>query len=121
MSDEKIPQVIITPPSPSNVPLYVFSICFAVWAYVISLNEKSWTPKWDDLIAYIIILIPLFFIAKCTLSGNCGFILIIVSVSIVAYSIFSAYKNFKKDESVTPEVAATETATATPVPPIEST
>lgn len=102
MSDENPTQVInniITPPAPSNIPLYLFIMCFGIWAYIVSLNEKSWSPKWDDLIVYIIILIPLFFIAKCTISGNCGVLLGILSITILIYSFYIAYKNMKKDES----------------------
>lgn len=99
MNEENVAQVINN--NPSNVPLYVFSICFGIWAYVISLNENSWSPKWDDLLVYIVILIPMFFIAKCTISGNCGVLLTILSISVLIYSFYSAYKNMKKDDTVT--------------------
>ena len=109
----------------SIFPLVVFTLGYLAWSYIISMNKDTRIPQWDDMIVYLVILVPLFFIVKCMLSGNCGLYVWFLTVSLIGYTSYLYYKMLPvEDTTQTPPADTTQTPPVednTQTPPTEDT
>ena len=111
----------------SKLPLIVFSIAYFVWAYIISITKESSIPQLDDLVVYLVIYLPIFFIINCMLVGRCSMYVWFLAISVIGVSTFIFLKRKTIDTPttksstvpITPPVTAPVTAPVTePIVPI---
>jgi len=96
----------------SKLPLIVFSIAYFVWAYIISITKESSIPQLDDLVVYLVIYLPIFFIINCMLVGRCSMYVWFLAISVIGVSTFI----FLKRKTI--DTPTTKSSTVPITPPV---